>query len=743
MTNYHIDLVNGNNSNDGLSWGSAWADFTNTSTVSPGDLVKVSKSPSPSYVCPCTCTRGSQEIVAATGIKMIDTCDTVWSTSLTETIITSKTRGSSTTFSFYKNLVGLSIGTKLIYKSLSTTLDLTYYTKISLWFGADYDVNLNLFSLALCSDATGDTVITSIPFPDLFLNVYTSNRKTFIPITLDNISNLPDNVNSVAIYLNNTSSSSIQIYLDTIFASPTNGIETSDLISINNSDTIQTGLNDCWYPIFNISETNILLGFKLDCAPSFYGTSGTYSLYRRNSYKSIINKFKVGINFINNVNGSKGNYVKIYGGYNTSSDIQDGETIFYNTYNDWDYNGSPSGSGFKITNSNYVEFDRFSFVGISEAYYFLFGSNNNYIKINNIALAVYTSSMIYGEDIYNLEIGNIVHINYASNYLFEIYNNTSEIGKYTIEHIYYIYCTYGWYVYKLKSLYINIIDYIFQSYFEFENYIVDYINVNQINHILSSPFIIYSDNNNTRIKYIGEIKEDSDFNYSSMYTHVNLNLWHCTNTNINYIGYISSYEYSPISVLYSHYCNVYYVHEAVCDNTYYVNYDTYGNTSCKIYYKDISGGLGFDDSDGSGIYFKKYNNTNNIFYIYYLKAELQTDIRKREVGNCLKLTPIYFPEYGIIDFFKISNVICKENETVVIKAWFRRTNETINAYLYIPFVEINNNITDILSSEISEVNNWEQLTVSFTPSKTEIKDVFIGIYIEIGSIYVDQLEIIQ
>jgi hypothetical protein len=147
----------------------------------------------------------------------------------------------------------------------------------------------------------------------------------FIPFTLPAGGNLGNNINSIAlVYGVNFALSTLgnnYLMFDNFMATKTNGLNLNTLISKNGSSF--TG-NEPYFAIQSINEATVLLDNSPACLPTqglgYSGTTETVETFIRIPFNARNNIFSI------DKAGSLGNYIVWEGGYNTATDLVDGET---------------------------------------------------------------------------------------------------------------------------------------------------------------------------------------------------------------------------------------------------------------------------------------------------------------------------------------------------------------------------------------------------------------------------------
>lgn len=323
MANIHIDYLNGDNSDDGSDWANAKRDFAGLS-VSAGDVIKLAKSPDAVSIGSCSFTDGDGTVTIPSGtIKNINMCEGNWTT------VTNVNAGNNTPCkqgTKYSQLGFLSAFTtgKSGYIAIDGggTHDFSSYTKVSLWMRSSTAKTTQTWSLALCSDATGDIPVNTLP-----INVVL-RANLWTKVTLDNGGALGSSIQSVAIY-SDVDPGALNLLLDDIFAC--NDLHLLSVISKNTAGEPE------WYSIRNINDTSLEIGANDDFGSTnnpYYGTTESVTTYARECIATDIPTTSPSIVFNQpTTDGTMSSPITVSGGWNTGSDTQDGLTFFHGQAN--------------------------------------------------------------------------------------------------------------------------------------------------------------------------------------------------------------------------------------------------------------------------------------------------------------------------------------------------------------------------------------------------------------------------
>lgn len=261
MATFYLDFENGNDSNDGTTFANRWKTITSGATaarLTPGDTIRVMKSPDPvSLGVNATFTKLSYAVTLASAVTTnISTCETAWTASAN---VTTSINGDRKEGSWSSEVTTAdAFGTGMMAYQATGALNLSAYSKISLWVKSTVALAASSLRIDLCSDSAGATPVNS-----LTINKAIDFASSWHPITIDNGAALGSNINSIAIYAL-TDFGAATIYLDNIFA--TNNISLTSLIGTSSSATSRD-----WFALRSVNGTSVYI----DADPN----SAVYSTY--------------------------------------------------------------------------------------------------------------------------------------------------------------------------------------------------------------------------------------------------------------------------------------------------------------------------------------------------------------------------------------------------------------------------------------------------------------------------------
>jgi hypothetical protein len=702
MTTYCLDYKKGNDNNDGLSWSTAKRTLSSLSGINPGDIIKFAKSPAPVAIGNATWTNLSKAVQLGTlQNAIIEPCETAWTAASSYvTCSTTSTRKSGS----YANSIAIQYGFttgKIAYKSIAT-LDLTGYSKISFWLYLSGTITIDqVFQIKLCSDSSGNTPVKTFNFPPL------PAIGNWVPITLSSNEggNIGSGINSIAIYAL-VDPNTPTLYLDNIVACTDSGLHLGALISKN---YLEQGGDEPWLAIQSIDVTNGIETIYLDqhiAASStdgrgYYGVTETVPTYIRDPIPTDVTSTNTTIIQALSYSGSSSGYIELQGGYNTTTDIQDGETIFSGQCG--------NGIGLNIDTQNYIKINRLNFVRYYQGLYL----NGNYNYIQNLCNNnnnTDTGIILAGNNLIIDYIGNscnnnryglsISNCSYATITCIKHVNNNTNNNLYfsavkysNINEIYQV-CNNNTYSINLSNSSYNTFNFI--NEINYNLYISDDSDFNLFKSIHSIkgssgvyPILIYGNHN---IFY----KIDEIANYSINLVGKENKFWNLTFNNSTYAfninsnmgtNYFANAKFNGVTNL--------------INGSWPTNYEAY-------------------------IYIHNYQQMANNHLILMLDGQINSTIitRHSPTGIAWELKPLgvtrdaYKPVELVIGRFAI-----EANQPTTISAWFRRTNTAITGKLVCKARQLSGITDDVIATTTAAANTWEQLSITVTPTETGVIEV--------------------
>ena len=326
MTTYYVDLVNGNNANDGLSFANRKKDVSAISDPVAGDEIRVMKSEglrSLGVDLACTYLSGTVTLGSALNATIYE--DGAWTAATNVTCTAGTDRKSGSSSAQMAIAAGFTTGKAAYF--VTGELDLSGYEQISFWIKTNQTLAANLITIKLCSDTAGATPVDELTIS----HQLTASR--WVPIVLDKGSALGSSIQSVALYCD-TDPGTVTINIDNMVAckasSTDDALTHRDLIGhIDDPREL--------YPIRSISGTTIILDAPVhasgapDTPRGWSRPTATATGYRRRpfflGYTALVS-----VNSITSLSGSNSGTssspIVIRGGYDeTDMSTVDGDTL--------------------------------------------------------------------------------------------------------------------------------------------------------------------------------------------------------------------------------------------------------------------------------------------------------------------------------------------------------------------------------------------------------------------------------
>lgn len=642
---------------------------------------------------------------------------------------------------------------------LPASLDLSSKKQISFWFRTNNTYLANNFLLKLYSDSACTIEVESFSLPAYPMANF------WYPMTINKGAALSSTVQGIALYTTVAQPSRI-IYIDNIMACKDaelgDSISLQSLISKNITDQ---HMDDVFVGIQSINGNIIILDGIIESTPlvgrGYYGVTESVPLYKKETQKTPSNLYLGTLN----KGGISGNTIKYLGGYDKALNIQNGRSTIDGLIGAMPYIYSHSFSNVDIKK---FQFLRFSYGaqyspggGIMEdliytncGYSLSNPSANilwtlNNIKINACSQGVYAythpSSLMSNIMAYNCT-GYGANIVTAGTISDITCNNTQGI----------FISNYSCLLLRVKSnysyygLYINsgTIKIIIDDLLECNNNntgIAGNATVVQINKIWSLDGNTYGADIGAHSWLIKEIVRMNNNANGIRFLNASFNckIYKITEANAN--GY---------SVV--HYGNDNYIYNATLTNStgvYNVGFSAGKNYLINCTFQQIPL-TQYANVGGSGLYFcvHNYNNVLDDHRIYSDGGSIVTDkIERHSVsGISWKFSVIAVGRdivYPLI--LQVAKILCTAGVPKTIGIWCKKSHATdIGGRLVImggKFEGVGSPSSDVFT-EVVNVTEWQQISMSFTPTKTEVIEVEFWAYWQANLadefIWIDDISII-
>lgn len=396
----YIDWENGNNNNTGADTQNAWLNISGASSslTIPGTPIHVKKTPDPTFLVNATATYGNHTVILDNAVTVdIDNCESGWTASPNVTVANQANSKSGYNNTYIIPSAGFTTG-KLAYKTLASTIDASNYTLLNMWAASTTEINstVGALSLVLCSDTLCDSPISSYNLTRIPAQ---ANGAGFVQQVWDNVSSLPNNINSVGIYAQ-ADPATPTIRIDNIFASPTGGLTLNDIIQ--NSSEPKYKFGKFWYTVKGVSGTTLELdssagsrtlnGEYNEGYSPWLDDSGKVTIYHRRTIPYLAGSTYGGTNVPNEAGSVTSGFIRYSGGWNFPSDIQDGMTWFM---------GQNAATTYGINSArNWVSFEDFGFARTGTLYFTGGSLLRNCAIVSALSFADLSAIRAYGTVVY-------------------------------------------------------------------------------------------------------------------------------------------------------------------------------------------------------------------------------------------------------------------------------------------------------------------------------------------------------
>lgn len=287
----------------------------------------------------------SRTVLLSTAVTlMIDEADGGWTASGSSTVshpaYTSDGKSGNACVKVVK--FSPTANTLYAYKTIPST-DFSSYGAITLWIKVGTAISsTDNWKICLCANADGTGILDTFPLPAI---AGTGEWKPF-RIVKSGGGSLNSAVGSIALYSGGTAATTSGISMDNINACSATGLNLASLIS---KSSAEHGGDEAFYGLKYIAGR--CLGLDNEVASYFHqgngyhGTTETVTLYYREAVQIETQEALQD-------SGTEGNLIEFLGGYNTSNNVQDGETYL-------DFMGYSSGY-INALNRSYFKLDRLS-----------------------------------------------------------------------------------------------------------------------------------------------------------------------------------------------------------------------------------------------------------------------------------------------------------------------------------------------------------------------------------------------
>ncbi|MBK9620643.1 MAG: hypothetical protein IPO31_15840 [Candidatus Obscuribacter sp.] len=418
MANKFVDLVNGNDANDGSTFANRKKTLTSAAAVAAaGDVIRVmGKNSSSSGTA--TWTKGSNAVTLSAAMNQALYNDGAWTAAANVTATANTTSPTPKQGSNSSKLVcaaGFTTG-KMAHFATGA-LNLSTYQQVSFWVYSTAALAANTLRLDLCSDAAGNTVVHSFT-----INV-ALNANKWTALTFDNGAALGATINAVRLHAL-ISMASKTVLVDNIFAAKAPA--SADCLTLN---TLISPDNATWYHVQNVNGTAVQIDGQqataAGAAKGFQGTTGSTTFSLLQPTVTAIGTGSTVYNQVFSANGSAVSGITISGGWDSAAmTTQSGWTVIDRL--DW------TASGVNLTGTTgYVTVDKFAFNHCAIALGLVTTTSKGY-GLTNSTVAGAGTSVLSGQPTHGMNVAGSNFLNCAgTSYVFDIPAN----GNYNTDQV--------------------------------------------------------------------------------------------------------------------------------------------------------------------------------------------------------------------------------------------------------------------------------------------------------------------
>lgn len=741
---------------NGYSWATAIKEplglFNQVTFPRPEIEIRVEKSPDAYSVGNATWTDGSGTVTLATAqTKTIDNCEVAWTAANSATV--TRVTTSPVKQGTYRMQIAVpavpTTATKYAYYDLGSNQDFSAYQRISYWLqpsstsAIDADTE---YKICLCSDTTGDTIVDEFILPRQNYNA--SDCMPFT-ITRNGGGNLGNSIRSVALYTSTTTpTGSTSITLDNIIACTSTGLNLMSVISKCNVSTYDHS-QDPWFAIDSIDGTSVQLASPTP-SQNWNETNNTYFKYVTEgtspqtittyARELILIDTKTGSGFTNYLLASmiaSDNFFIVNGGWNPSTNSLDGVTFtLIRTSSSVTRVVVNTGSSSETSYPRNVLIKNYGF--------------HSWSQLANMNSAYHRS--LYFENIYGARVGLMIatpgmvldlRLNNCS---FTAINASSEV--------------------RSQNPIIN----------GLKHYGLGRINFNLLRGTLKNLFLTGTFVGSTEKTLISAVDSDtdnisiygnssipsSDTNTGVIVSSLNNGVTTLNNLKIKKFRNAVSFGNGTVilnSPTFNNNTNSFWSQDTnifmtlVANNltstdTNFVNFSTNPWSSIFAQLNLINNAPGGNKNSISQ-YYKFLNRTSGLANnAWGVTASAQTSVRHTASGIAWQINPLNININETDPFrFKIASVAVNASSLVTVKVWVKLSHATdIGAKLFIPGGQISGPSSNTSATKSADTN-WEELTVTFTPSIQGVVDIYVQAYwranVADESVYVDDVTVAQ
>jgi len=587
---------------------------------------------------------------------------------------------------------GFTTGGLLATTGLPASINLSGYQQVCFWLHINTAITAGQFSLKLYSDVACTVEVESLPVPAI------PTTSSWVPITIDKGSALSATVQGVGLHSNVTYSSKT-VYIDGIFA--VKAPAAADTLSLKTLIS-KGGATEGWYALRFIDGPFAFLdngAFSSTTSAPFGGVYGrdseTVPLFKREGIAPSP-LLATGNFFATTRAGSPGSLISYDGGWNTGSNVQDGETLFDGI------NGV--GTGFHSQSYGYIHVNKLGYVRFSTGLFLVAGSTGTVFEASHastgITLGGTAATDVTVQNANNSTTGVSVimnagtaNIGYASGCSNGVsisgLNNNIAITK-SINHL-----NYSVYIASGHNNTVTVSDVSHGVYISSGHGNTIYLN--DVICVSSLVLGYFTSATSNRVYVRGTVFGGS-VNYGLYFT-----------------GSMANHLYGfdvPPALSYQLYSDtgINYLHDCGMPDTTLVGIGTYSNTA---------------------VYSMDHNHLTNNHRVFTEGGTIfyQTTVVDGESGGAWAFSPSSLVRDATYPLrLKIATVACNAGAPVTVTARMRRTHTNLSLGLFC-YAEELAGVPETLVGMTASADTWETVSMTFTPLAAGTVDIYASCYV--------------
>ena len=386
---FYMHPGTGDDSNNGTTWALAWktvATGASAARIAPTDTICIAKSPDPTSLGNATWTYNSTTVTlaAACTASMYNCESPMWAGANCTLTADNVTKKQGTSSAKLVTGAGVTAAQEVAWADLESTQDYSAYQQLSFWMQGSFGAVTTdgLFVIKFYSDVARTSEVNSFSVPAL------AQASSLQVMVIDNGSALSSTVRAFSIQVTGSFASKFVFFDNFVLSKAPSANDSLTLASLIGKNTA----GEPWCAIGSITGDTINLDGQTNSSVNtaygrYGGTGETVETYKRECYKTTVaTSFGTTIGTINDSGTSgAGNRIRYCGGWDTSTNVQDGITF-------WD-GSNGSGNALYASSKSYIELDRLGFARYN--YGFQMSGTCNEYRITNMFSAGCNTRAVY------------------------------------------------------------------------------------------------------------------------------------------------------------------------------------------------------------------------------------------------------------------------------------------------------------------------------------------------------------